>query len=212
MINIQRLRWLIESKGFTASEIARHIGASPSTLTRMLKGERPRSMAKWAKAIAEFLGVPEEEILAPMPAALQPVPIVAILDDNSWLFDYSIIQGAAKNQLALAPPCPGCSNEDQYAIWLPKGFAMIYAPGMVLYVRRNPDIELRNGDLVVYVDADNRAHIRRLQESDDHLVLINPLDPHENVIVLPMRATPMLDLVIGAWRPSEEEVKLIFGE
>jgi transcriptional regulator with XRE-family HTH domain len=65
----------LDRAGASQADLARHLRLAPSAVSRMLKGERQMKLLE-AVQVADFLGVPQEDVLRHAGAAVDPPPRV----------------------------------------------------------------------------------------------------------------------------------------
>ena len=204
----------LERSGSSQADLARHLGLAPSAVSRMLKGER-QMKALEAVHVAQFLGLPQEEVLRHagaegLPPSTEPARRGRPPRQGSPLphrQDVMPIKSAARGgdeqQMFLEDGpigyTPRPSNlagvRDAYAIYM-VGDSMEprYLAGWLLHV--NPfKPPTRGRDVVVY-KTDQAVLIKTFVGWNDSALVLHQLNPDETLRV-PREEVVECHLVVG---------------
>jgi phage repressor protein C with HTH and peptisase S24 domain len=205
----------LERAGRTQADLARHLGLPPSAVSRMLRGERQVKLLE-AVQIAQFLGVPQEEVSrragdtdAPPPEPARrgrpprhAMPLPPLPRQDSMPIR-SAARGGGDQQMFLGDgpigytprPANLAGVRDAYAIYM-VGDSMEprYLQGWLLHV--NPfKPPTRGRDVVVY-KKDQAVLIKTFIGWNDEMLVLRQLNPDDTLRV-PREEVAECHLVVG---------------
>ncbi|HWB50194.1 MAG TPA: S24 family peptidase [Stellaceae bacterium] len=211
----------LERAGRTQADLARHLGLPPSAVSRMLRGERQVKLLE-AVQIAQFLGVPQEEVsrragdgAAPPPpetgrrgrpsrtatATVTPYPLPSRQD--AMPIRSGARGGGSEREMFLQDgpigytprPANLADVRDAYAIYM-TGDSMEprYMQGWLLHV--NPfKPPIRGRDVVVY-KRDHAVLIKQFVGWNDDALMLRQLNPEETLRI-PRDEVVECHLIVG---------------
>ena len=189
----------LERAGRTQADLARHLGLPPSAVSRLLRGERQVKLLE-AVQIAQFLGVPQEEVsrhvggpdAPPEPARRgrpprQPAPVALPSQRRDTMPIRSGARGGGNERemfLQDGPigqtsrPANLAGVRDAYAIYMTGGsMEPRYEQGWLLHV--NPlKPPIRGRDVVVY-KKDQSVLIKQFISWNDKELVLRQFNPEE---------------------------------
>ena len=204
----------LERVGHTQADLARHLGLPPSAVSRMLRGERQVKLLE-AVQIAQFLGVPQEEVSRragdtavspPEPGRRGRPPRTATPLPSSTRQEMMPIRSAGRGggeqqmfqdgPIGYTPrPANLAGVRDAYAIYM-VGDSMEprYTQGWLLHV--NPfKPPVRGRDVVVY-KRDHAVLIKQFVGWNDDMLVLRQLNPEETLRI-PSSEVAECHLIVG---------------
>jgi len=181
----QNVARLIEEQGLKDGDVHRHIGWDSATLSRKIGGDR-----KWSwddiKKIAQFLRVQPYSLL------LQPQDVPLIRFDGHGLFD------CTKKEEMISARIEGVIPEHCYVLILEDRSLMPgFPPGTKFLAQMEDWEEIKENDLVVYTNPDNKGFIYRISFQGDR-ILLKSLNPALPDLLLPQAQIRQCDRIFRA--------------
>ena len=207
----------LERAGHTQADLARHLGLPPSAVSRMLRGERQVKLLE-AVQIAQFLGVPQEEVSrragdpdAPPPPETgrrgrpprTPGPYALPSRQETMPIRSGARGGGSEREMFLQDgpigytprPANLAGIRDAYAIYMTgESMEPRYTQGWLLHV--NPfKPPVRGRDVVVY-KTDHAVLIKQFVGWKDDALVLRQLNPDETLRI-PRDEVVECHLIVG---------------
>jgi phage repressor protein C with HTH and peptisase S24 domain len=156
----------LERAGVTQADLARHLGLAPSAVSRMLKGERQMKLLE-AVQVAQFLGLPQDEVLRRAGAAGEVAPRVT-----------PPRRGRPPRPVAAAPPPPAPAVRSEPIPIRSAGRGggeqeMFLADGPIGYTARPRNLDGVRGAYAIYMVGDSMEP----RYEQGWLLHVNPFKP-----------------------------------
>lgn len=184
----------MQERGEKQTRLAEEIGVKPNYFGLMLKGERPWQL-KYLERLAVHWDIPLEELVRED----AELPVTGYVSAGEPVEFYNIEPPAAGWEKVLMPSdIPPRLFDRIYALKV-VGSSMepAFRDGTILYVKKDSGDEVVNGDIVVFVDQDGHAWVKKVKFSKD-IIILKSINPAYEDMTIPISHKKIMDKVICA--------------
>lgn len=186
-----RIRQLLRERGLKPSPFADKVGIDPGNFIRKLSGVRGWTLENLV-AIARGLGIGVEDLLKEKPRC---IPIIARATAAG--FPYA---GEQKGSLGCCPVPPGMNDleiEGLYALEVADNSMLdTLDQGVIIIAKRESWEEIGNRKLVVFHDANDIGHLRRVIIPASGNIILKSLNPAIDDLSLPRDHLRLCDKIV----------------
>ena len=185
-----RIREVFKQGPYTQDRLAEIMGLSQGHMSKLIKGD-----VAWKKEyLQKFCSLYNLNLLELLAGKME-MRISALLTSDG--FDYRKINDEGDDLgMAPIPPASRYPLERLYALMIEgDGFLPFLKGGFIVYAAKNSGEDVKEGDMVIFIDDDNNGHLRQVRLSDGYLIL-KQLNPSGQDIVRPASHLRMLDKVV----------------